>query len=412
MDLNRIQNVNRQTLKKSQILDPAEAPSAESMLRAIFDNCFQFIALLDSEGRLIEINRCSLETAGVQRTQVVGIPFWDTFFWTQIISPQYREEFIESWPRVCAGNFVRFEVRGHLANGDFRTVDFSVMPVFGRNSELKYAVAEARDITSYKNLELELVEKNQALSRINAELQDFAILASHDLRQPLQTLSVNTTILARLLPADADPECREQVKNMKESVHRMNLLLESILDYARSTKQSRDKTEVDTADILRETLDCLASSIDRVDIKINWKSMPVVRGNRIQLLRIFQNLLSNAIKFRDEKRRSEVRVGAEDSGQVWTFAIADNGIGMNEETQKALFRRFGQSKPKKLHGGIGAGLSICKDLVEQHGGKIWVESKAGQGSTFYFSVPKTVSRSDQNLAQNPAQNFTPSAGTT
>ncbi len=371
----------------NEVHAPYTAPEAESKLRAIFDNCFQFVALLDNQGRLVEINKVSLEAAGVERSEVIGTYFWDSFFWTKMINPKYRDEFIGSWEKIREGNFVRFEVRGQLPSGEDRTVDFSVTPVMGENSQLCYAVAEARDVTSYKNLEIELLEKNRILSRVNAELEDFAILASHDLRQPLQSLSMNASILSRLLNKNVAPEISEQLMHMKTGVERMNLLLESILDYARSTKSSQEKTQLSSADIVREALDCLASSIEKVHLKVNRNTLPKIEGNRIQLLRVFQNLLSNAIKFQHPKRSCEIEVWAERRNAHWVFAVSDSGIGIDPKDLELIFRRFNQFKAKNSRMGLCAGLSICKDLVEQHGGKIWAESIPDEGSTFYFSLP-------------------------
>jgi len=372
-------------------------PGAEPKLRAIFDNCFQFIALLDKQGRLLEINRCSLQAAGVERDQVINKYFWDTFFWTTIIDPKHRDEFIKTWPRICQGEFIRFEVGGALPNGESRTVDFSVTPVMNENSELSFAVAEARDVTQYKKLENELVASNGTLSRINAELEDFAVLASHDLRQPLQSISMNATILSRLLPADSSSAIREQLEHIKMGVGRMNLLLESILDYARSTKLSQEKTTVKCADIVREALDCLASSLDKAVIKIDWASLPEIVGNRIQLLRVFQNLLSNAIKFQQAGRPCVVSVSAVKEDHRWIFAVTDNGIGIQANDQATLFKRFNQIPSEHSRVGLGAGLSICKDIIEQHGGAIWVESRIGEGTTFYLALPLAEGREDSSL---------------
>jgi chemotaxis family two-component system sensor kinase Cph1 len=362
---------------------------AEAKLRAIFDNCFQFIALLNEQGRLLEINQASLKAAGISRSEVVGHYFWDSFFWTQIISPQYREQFILSWPRVCQGEFVRFEVSGCLPNGEARTVDFSANPVHDESGRICYVVAEARDITRYKLLETELREKNHRLSSMNGELENFAVLASHDLRQPLQSISMNTAVLGHLLPANAGPEVKTQLQHIQSGVNRMNVLLESILDFARSTKSSQERTQIQASELITEVLESLASSIEegQATIEVDWDNMPQIFGNRLQLMRVFQNLISNAIKFRDQSRPCVIKIESKTTKDHIQISISDNGIGIHPNDQTQLFARFIRIQSKKNLAGIGAGLSVCREILEQHGGSIWVESQPGQGSTFFFSLP-------------------------
>jgi signal transduction histidine kinase len=226
----------------------------------------------------------------------------------------------------------------------------------------------------------------------NQELADFAHVVSHDLKAPLRAIDT----LARWLVADyrdrLDDEGRVQMNLLISRVDRMRALIDGILQYSRAGRQREERTEVDLAQLLPEVVDLLAPPA-HIHVEVE-PGLPVVVAEKTRIEQVFQNLLSNAIKYMD-KPEGHISVGCRpstgpDRSDYWFFSVADNGPGIEEKDFARVFQLFQTLKPRDETDSTGVGLAVVKKVVEMHGGRVWVESTVGKGSTFYFTLPKCV----------------------
>lgn len=260
-----------------------------------------------------------------------------------------------------------------------------------KNGELQLAIAERMRIEEdvrRLNAELEqrVEERTQELSRINDELRQFAYVASHDLQEPLRTVGSYAQLLARRYKGQLDDSADDFIHYMVDGVVRMHGLLNDMLAYSRVTDSSAKPLASVNCEVgLRAALMNLEAAIQENEAQVLSGPLPILQADEGQIIQLFQNLVGNAIKYRSEEA-PRIEITAEHLEGFWQFAVTDNGIGIDPKYSERIFGIF-----KRLHGkelpGTGMGLAICKKIVERHGGRIWVESKPNQGSTFFFTLP-------------------------
>lgn len=234
----------------------------------------------------------------------------------------------------------------------------------------------------------EIRSRQEALMQANADLEQFAHSASHDLREPLRSVSIYSDLLARSYGPLLDGKGQQFLTFIQSGTKRMDALLADLLSYAHASSISGDVVEsVDASRSLEAALDSLAGAIRESDAQISVGEMPVVRMRESHLSQIFQNLIGNAIKYRKEHELPLIQVSATKAGVHWVFSVADNGIGVPPEYKETIFGIFKRLHPNSKYSGTGMGLAICHRIVERYRGRIWVESKPGHGSNFFFTVP-------------------------
>lgn len=232
-----------------------------------------------------------------------------------------------------------------------------------------------------------LARKTRELERSNAELEQYAAAAAHDLKSPLVAVGGYLQLLRRKLGDGLDPSCADYLDQALRGAERMEALIEDLLAYARIGKGERAPAPVDANTALDEALANLAAEVEAAGARVTRDHLPVVPGFPREFVQLFQNLVGNALKFRGEDP-PQVHVGVQEGPQKWVFSVRDNGIGIDPASAEKVFGLF-----ERLHGpaqypGTGLGLALCKKIVESHGGRIWVESAPGQGATFFFTVPR------------------------
>lgn len=246
------------------------------------------------------------------------------------------------------------------------------------------AEEQLRQLT--KTLEHRIEERTAELARSNAELEQFAYVASHDLQEPLRVISSFAQLLARRYRGKLDADADDFIAFVADGAKRMQRLIEDLLAYSQVGAGRIERQAVDSGTVLDGVLRNLQTAIQETGAVIVRDSLPTVRADGEQLAQVFQNLLSNAIKFRGNGL-PRVEVGAEHGNDEWLFSVRDNGSGIEPQYAERIFKVFEQLHPKSAFGGTGIGLAICKRVVERHGGRIWVESELGKGATFYFTIP-------------------------
>ena len=233
------------------------------------------------------------------------------------------------------------------------------------------------------------LEKSVAdLTRSNADLQQFAYVASHDLQEPLRMVASYTQLLAKRYAGALDADANEFIGYAVDGANRMQRLIQDLLSYSRITTQDRALESVDSNQALESALENLRMTIEKEQGVVTHDPLPTVLADPTQLIQLFQNLIGNAIKFRGEQS-PRVHVSAVRKDKDWVFAVRDNGIGIDPEFAQRIFVIFQRLHTSADYPGTGIGLALCKKIVERHGGRIWVESQPGHGATFYFTWPFT-----------------------
>jgi len=247
-------------------------------------------------------------------------------------------------------------------------------------------VGIAQDITERKRAEEKLKLALADLARSNKDLEQFAYVASHDLQEPLRMVSSYTQLLARRYQGQLDASANKFIAYAVDGANRMQRLIEDLLAYSRVGTRAKGFELIDCTAVLDRALANLKAAIDASGAVVTHGPLPAVVHDNLLLVQLFQNLIGNAIKFHVEAP-PRVHVSAEQKGGEWVFAVRDNGIGIDPQYAERIFTIFQRLHTNEEYSGTGIGLAICKKIVERRGGRVWVESQPGSGSTFYFTVP-------------------------
>lgn len=234
--------------------------------------------------------------------------------------------------------------------------------------------------------EQELAKKVEELTRSNRELEQFAYIASHDLREPLRMVATYTQLLAERYRGKLDRSADQYIDYATDGALRMQKLIDGLLELSRVGRQGSARRSVDCNLIMEEVLRDLVIAIAETGAVVHCESLPEIVADRAYVQQIFQNLIGNAIKFRG-KQSPVVTVMAQGAGQDWLFTVTDNGIGIAPEEVENIFGAFKRLHSRLEYPGNGVGLAMCKKIVEHYGGRIWVESQPGSGSSFKFTLP-------------------------
>jgi PAS domain S-box-containing protein len=260
---------------------------------------------------------------------------------------------------------------------------------FSHNNKYYLSSVFAVGSNHYANISIDVTERKhmeEELRRSNAELEQFAYIASHDLQEPLRTLAGMVQLLQKRYQGQLDERADEYISHAVESASRMQALIRDLLAYSRVDRRNQPVEAVSAQDCLQIALKNLGASIRESGAVLVAEDLPIVHADSTQLVQLFQNLIGNSIKFRGE-RESHVQITATQLNDVWQFAVSDNGIGIEAQYFDRIFLVFQRLHTRRQYQGTGIGLALCKKIVERHGGSIWVESRPGEGSTFYFTLP-------------------------
>jgi PAS domain S-box-containing protein len=375
-----------QNLMYASAHDITDRKQAEESLReserkftAIFDQSFELMGIVSLDGVLLEVNQTALDSIGAQREEIAGRYFWDTPWWH---TEQLQQQLQDAIDRAGKGEFIRYEVQFPHPTGVLLTSDFSLKPVFDDAGSVVTIVAEAHDITERNQIQSELEERNR-------ELDSFVYVVSHDLKAPLRAVSNLSLWIEEDLEGSLTAANQEQMNLLRARIERMSATIDGLLDYARIGRTADSIEPVSVADLIAETLDSLAPP-PTFQIAIA-KNLPTIYTKRLLLTQVFTNTIGNAIKHHD-RIDGAIHIGIAERGNVYEFAIADDGPGIAPEQHDRVFEIFQSVNPQQRSDSTGIGLAIVKKIIEAEGGKIWLESQPGEGTTFYFTWPKRLER--------------------
>ncbi|OGA64757.1 MAG: hypothetical protein A3G83_05465 [Betaproteobacteria bacterium RIFCSPLOWO2_12_FULL_68_20] len=370
--------------------DITEAKQAESALReseerwrVTFDMAGSGIAHVGVDGRFLRVNRSLCEILGYAAEELSRLTVKDISY------AEDRDVTDERRARMHAGEVdaLHFEKRYLRKDGLTVWADLTVSPVRGPDGATLYEIAIFDDITERKEADEALRAAHEELKRSNAELEQFAYVASHDLQEPLRMVSSYTQLLQRRLGEKLDDDAREFMAYIVDGAARMKQLIEDLLAYSRVGTRGKDFKALAGEDILRRALVNLRAAIEETKAEVTHDALPTIEADDVQIAQLLQNLIGNALKFRgaDPPR---VHVGVVEREGEWELWVRDNGIGIEPQYFERIFMVFQRLHNKGEYPGTGIGLAICKKVVERHGGRIWVDSRPGEGSTFRFTLPK------------------------
>ena len=358
--------------------------ASEALYRQTFELATAGIAHVDLSGRFMKVNRRLCEILGYGEQELIGRPV------KEISHPEDRNLTDSQRMRVRSGEkpSVRFEKRYLRKSGAIVWVDLSVALACDASGVPQYEIALFDDITERKKAEAALREAHEELKRSNAELEQFAYVASHDLQEPLRMVSSYTQLLMRRYGDKLDGDAKDFTAFIVDGATRMKQLIEDLLAYSRVGTRDKNFKPVDSESSLRRALTNLRAAIQDSGATVTQDKLPTIPCDEVQLAQLFQNLIGNALKFRKPDVAPAVHVGAAEQGAEWEFMVRDNGIGIEPQYFERIFMVFQRLHDKGEYPGTGIGLAIVKKVVERHGGRIWVQSQPGAGTTFHFTMPK------------------------
>jgi signal transduction histidine kinase len=244
-----------------------------------------------------------------------------------------------------------------------------------------------QEVQVRRQAEQDLIRRTKELSRSNAELEQFAYVASHDLQEPLRMVASYTQLLKRRYEGRLDADADDFIGYAVEGATRMQSLIEDLLEYSRISTRGKDPEPLDAEGALEDAVRNLRATIEETGAIVTHDPLPTVMVDPTQMTQLLQNLIGNAVKFRREDDTPRVDVSVQRDEDIWRFAVRDNGIGIDPQYFDRVFTVFQRLHARQEYDGSGIGLSICKRIVQRHGGRIWIESEPGTGSTFFFTLP-------------------------
>ncbi len=372
-----------------------EIEEGRDLFEQVLESMSEALFLVDHGGRVLRANRAAGELLARADAELLGRPLAECF-----------EEAVPDTPwkvleRSARGRLTGLDVQAVAAGGRRVPVSLSTSVVRNKQGRITGVLAVARDVTEQKRAEEELARQARELARSNAELEQFAYVASHDLQEPIRMMASFADLLAKRYGGALDDDADEFIGFIVDGATRMQRLVNDLLAYSRVGRQGSPEP-VDCRAAAEKACTNLRRAIEESGAEVRIQSLPVVHGVESALTRLFQNLIGNAVKFRRPGQPVRIEVGARKEGDEWVVFVRDDGIGIDLEKSGRLFQIFQRLHTRGEYAGTGIGLAICKKVVEQHGGRIWVESRPDEGSTFFFSLPAGPARptsEDQSLGK-------------
>jgi PAS domain S-box-containing protein len=372
--------------------DQTALSAAHAQLSAILDNTPVGIAIISINRTFLRVNRAFSSIFSLCKDDVEGKS-------TRIIyrsDLDYDDIGTRAYPLVQAGGTFSSKVPMiRQDDGHPIVVSLAATLVDEANPALGVVWA-AEDISerlaneeklAQANSELEL--RTSELSKVNEELEQFAYVASHDLRQPLRMVNSYVSLIERRLGTDIDGDMKDFIGFARDGAHRMDSLILGLLQYSRTGRTKTSWVDVALDEVMAQAVHDLDVTIQEAGATVAVaKGLPVVVGDPIELMRLFENLLGNAVKYRAPDRAPVISITCEDSGDDWKICVVDNGIGIATDQRERAFGIFQRLVTDEQYEGTGIGLAVSKKIVELHGGRIWIEAAPGEGSIFVVTLPK------------------------
>ncbi|WP_255194924.1 ATP-binding protein [Halorarius litoreus] len=350
-----------------------------AFLETVVDSLTDVFFVLDLDGRLVRWNDRLEAVTGRDETSLRGADPLE--FVADADVPEARRQL----DAVVDGGEVTAELELVDGNGETVPFEFTASLVTGDDGTPRYVCAVGRDISARRATQADLDDAIAELERSNAELEQFAYVASHDLKEPLRMVSSYLQLLERRHADDLDEEASEFIEFAVDGAYRLQEMIDDLLEYSRVGRSDRALELVDCNAVLETVRRNLAVAIEDSGATVEVGDLPTVQGDRSQLVELFQNLVSNAIKYTESGERPHVTVTADAADDRWLFVVEDEGMGISADRVDRVFDLFYRSE---IQDSTGIGLALVQKIVERHGGEVWVESTPGEGSSFFVALPR------------------------
>ncbi|WP_053221935.1 sensor histidine kinase [Roseivirga seohaensis] len=332
--------------------------------------------------KILYVNDMFCETSGYSRTEILEEGY------RLVQTDHHPPEFYEGMGKtVSMGQVWRGEILNKSKSGKTRWSHLTIIPFRNSEGEIYQHLTFEKDISLEKKAEELNRQYVHELKNKNKELQEFSYIASHDLQEPLRTITNYSGLLSKMYKSTLDKQGVEILQFIESAATRMQTLIHDILDYSRIGKE-KEKTEIDTKSIVTQVIEDLSALINETNAKIKVGNLPTVHGAETEIRIVFQNLINNAIKFRKIDKTPSIEIGYQEEKTNHKFSIIDNGIGIAPQYKDKIFQIFQRLHKQSEYTGTGIGLAHCKKIIERHKGEIWFEPNDQQGTTFYFTIKK------------------------
>jgi len=365
---------------------------SEALYSAVVGQAFDIIFLVDVMTRsIIDGNIAFQKMLGFSPNDLSGLTLYD-------IVAHDKESIERNIDRIRAsGNYF-------IGQRQYRRKDGSIIEVEASSNLIHYGKKEvlciiARDITERKRAEEALIKKSEELTRSNSDLAQFAYAASHDLQEPLRTITSFVQLLQKRYHGKLDPDADEFIDFIVGGTKRMQQLINDLLTYSRVNTRRGPLSPMKIEDVLQKAMQNLRYVQEEVKGTVIYEEMPSIVADEPQMTQLFQNLIGNALKFHGVEA-PRVEISAAKEGTDWMFSVRDNGIGIDPQYKDRIFEIFQRLHTREEYSGTGIGLAIAKKIVQRHGGRIWVDSEPGKGTTFRFTIPAMIDRDPSEVDPN------------
>ncbi|MDO8962923.1 MAG: PAS domain S-box protein [Coriobacteriia bacterium] len=363
-------------------IEAEELRSTREFLEKLVDYANAPIIVWSPDGTITRFNHAFERLTGTDAVEIVGKPLGVLF------PDESREASLALIARTLEGEaWETVEIPVRNADGTARTALWNSANVYADDgTTLLATIAQGQDVTDRVAAERVLRRRTEDLTRSNSELEQFAYVASHDLQEPLRMIASYTQLLQKRYAGRLDADADEFIAYAVDGATRMQTLINELLAFSRVGTRTGSFARTDLDDLMSRVASSLSGLIAEAGATLRYESLPSIVCDGGQIERVLQNLVGNALKFRGD-RSPEVVVSAERGDGEWLLSVVDNGIGIEAQYQERVFVIFQRLHARSEYEGTGMGLAICKRIIERHGGRLWVESEPGQGSTFHFTIP-------------------------
>lgn len=371
----------------TSILDITERKKAETTIKLQAD---QYITILnttpdgfwifDKNSKLLDVNDTYCQMIGYSRDELLHLRIP-----TDVDALETPDETFQRIQSIATKGHERFETKHRKKDGNIIDVEISATFLKSEDNILVFI----RDITERKKYEEDLYKANEELIRSNKEFEQFANVVSHDLQGPLRTIYSFADFLEADYKGKLDTKADEYIEFITSAAKRMHQMISDILALSRVGTREKEYLPTDVEKVIKIVIENLKGFIDEHNALVTYDiPMPTILADETQLIQLFQNLIDNSIKFHKKDEPPKIHISFKKMYREYIFSVKDNGIGIDKKYFKKLFIIFSRLHSRDEYPGTGIGLAITKKIVERYGGRIWLESEVGQGSTFYFTIPK------------------------